>query len=147
MTERSRRRRWLRHGQSVKARRFRVGRSYQSGCRPKLAGRQLTNRRTYSILSVKTFKASPMSDRNNVEACSADPAQLEEAPPFLGRRFSDSELVIGLVGAVGTDLQQVVAILKERLKAFKYDVEELLASRDITPPLLPAPQSSTSENP
>ena len=35
---------------------------------------------------------------------------------FLGRKFSDSELVIGLVGAVGTELDKVAKLPKIRKK-------------------------------
>jgi deoxycytidylate deaminase len=64
---------------------------------------------------------------------------------FLGRGFSDSELVIGLVGAVGTDLQQVAGILKERLKAFKYEVEEIRVSNDVIPQLVSVPENLVDE--
>jgi deoxycytidylate deaminase len=43
----------------------------------------------------------------------------------------DSELVIGLVGAVGTDLDTVIKILKEKLVIFEYATEEIKVSSDI----------------
>lgn len=45
--------------------------------------------------------------------------------------FSDSEVVIGLVGAVGTDLSPVVRLIKDRLKAFKYGSDEIRVSNDV----------------
>jgi deoxycytidylate deaminase len=43
----------------------------------------------------------------------------------------DSELVIGLVTAVGTDLDYVVRILKERLATFEYEAREIKISSDV----------------
>lgn len=47
--------------------------------------------------------------------------------------FSNSEIVIGLVGAVGTDLGKVIKILSNKLKIFGYDVELVSISSDIIP--------------
>jgi hypothetical protein len=55
---------------------------------------------------------------------------------LLGGKFSDSELIIGLVGAVGTELKQVIGILVERLKVFGYTAEEVRVSSDIIPQLV-----------
>lgn len=49
----------------------------------------------------------------------------------LGNRYSDSELVIALVGAVGTEMDNVVSILSGRLGAFGYTAEEIKVSRDV----------------
>lgn len=48
-----------------------------------------------------------------------------------GTKFTDSELIIGLVGAVGTELKKVIGILSERLKKFDYDAKEIRVSSDI----------------
>jgi hypothetical protein len=45
--------------------------------------------------------------------------------------FADSELVIGLVGAVGTDLDVVSKHLKDRLEVVGYSVQEIRISHDI----------------
>lgn len=51
--------------------------------------------------------------------------------------FKDSELVIGLVGPVGTELRKVCRILKERLsRSFNYKVNEIYISKDIIPVLV-----------
>jgi deoxycytidylate deaminase len=52
---------------------------------------------------------------------------------FLGDSFSDSEIVIGLVGAVGTELNKIVEILEERLQSYGYKTLEIRVSRDIIP--------------
>ena len=51
--------------------------------------------------------------------------------------FKDSELVIGVVGPVGTELKKVCHILKERLRrSFNYKVNEIYISQDIIPVLV-----------
>ena len=48
-------------------------------------------------------------------------------------RFTGSELVIGLVGAVGADLKTVRDILVERLKVYKYEVKPIKVTQDVFP--------------
>lgn len=43
----------------------------------------------------------------------------------------DSEIVIALVGAVGTDLSAIISVIKERLKIFKYKTNEIEISNSI----------------
>jgi len=50
---------------------------------------------------------------------------------FLGGQYCDSELIIGLVGAVGTDLSQVIRAMTERLKHMGYTSHEIRISKDI----------------
>jgi len=50
---------------------------------------------------------------------------------FLGRKFSDSELVIGLVGAVGTELDKVATLIKNRLDFYGYKTEGIRFSMDV----------------
>ena len=52
---------------------------------------------------------------------------------FLGHKFADSEVVIGLVGAVGTELEKVTRIIDERLKVSGYSVENVSISSNIIP--------------
>jgi deoxycytidylate deaminase len=52
--------------------------------------------------------------------------------------FDDSELVLGLVAATGTDLERVTKILEERLQAFRYRPDVIKISRDIIPELRPS---------
>ncbi|MFF5864609.1 anti-phage dCTP deaminase [Pseudomonas sp. NPDC012596] len=58
---------------------------------------------------------------------------------FLDDSYSDSELVIGLVGAVGTDLKIVCQLLEERLKAFSYEAHQIKISSDVIAMLGEAP--------
>lgn len=50
--------------------------------------------------------------------------------PFEGV-FKDTEIVIGLVGAVGTQQKRVVEAITDRLKLFKYDTREISVSRNV----------------
>lgn len=49
----------------------------------------------------------------------------------LSAEDDNSELVIGLVGAVGTDMDNIKTAIKERLGAFGYSTEEIRISSDI----------------
>lgn len=57
---------------------------------------------------------------------------------LLRRPFSESELVFGLIGAVGTELDKVRLILEQRLKTAGYAVTHVRVSRDIIPAIEPA---------
>ncbi len=50
---------------------------------------------------------------------------------WINNTYADSELIIGLVGAVGTDLSQISDIIKERLNLYKYKTEEIRVSKQI----------------
>ncbi|MBU2512791.1 cytidine deaminase [bacterium] len=45
--------------------------------------------------------------------------------------YPDSELIIGLVGAVGTNLSQVTTIIRDRLRSFNYNTDEIRISQQI----------------
>jgi deoxycytidylate deaminase len=49
----------------------------------------------------------------------------------LSGNYSDSEVIIGLVGAVGTELSAIKEIIKGRLEMFHYTTEEIRISQDI----------------
>lgn len=55
---------------------------------------------------------------------------------LLGQAFGDSELVVGLVGAVGTELGKIVELLKARLSTFGYSCSEIRISSEIIPLLV-----------
>lgn len=50
---------------------------------------------------------------------------------FLDDSYSDSELVIGLVGTIGTNLNEVAGLIEERLLKFNYTTESIKISTDI----------------
>jgi len=52
----------------------------------------------------------------------------------------DSEIVIGLVSAVGTENNRVIALLKERLGLAGYTVHDIKLSKDVIPLLCPVPE-------
>ncbi|WP_247717126.1 cytidine deaminase [Morganella morganii] len=47
--------------------------------------------------------------------------------------FNNSEVVIGLVGAVGVDLEQVFRIIEKKFNSFKYNSELIKISSDVIP--------------
>lgn len=57
---------------------------------------------------------------------------------LLRKPFSESELVFGLIGAVGTELDKVRSILEQRLVTAGYAVTLVRVSRDIIPNIYPA---------
>lgn len=63
---------------------------------------------------------------------------------YLQQKFSTSELVIGLVGAVGTELPPVVRNLEDRLKVYGYTPCYIRISKDIIPTLSASARSSHS---
>ncbi len=59
----------------------------------------------------------------------------------------DSEVIIGLVGPVGTELKKVHRHLKDRLKRhFKYQVQEINVSQDIIPAIIDLEGIDFNEN-
>ena len=55
----------------------------------------------------------------------------------LRENFKDSELVIGLVGAVGTDLTMVTRLLRERLRRAGYEVVDVHIASDVIELVVP----------
>jgi deoxycytidylate deaminase len=51
------------------------------------------------------------------------------------RNFLDSELIIGLVGAVGTDMEEVINVLVDRLKIVGYTTHKIKVSGQVIPKL------------
>lgn len=72
----------------------------------------------------------------------AESGEQEQRTPVPELGFDDSELVLGLVAATGTDLDRVAKILEERLQAFRYKPEVVKISRDIIPVLRPPANGS-----
>ncbi len=52
-------------------------------------------------------------------------------------KYSDSELIIGLVGAVGTNLDEIINILTKRLLEYEYKSRVITISKDILTQLFP----------
>lgn len=55
---------------------------------------------------------------------------------MLEKQFSESEVVLGLVGAVGTDLQKVSGVLEDRLRISGYRVLTIRITKDILPGII-----------
>lgn len=56
---------------------------------------------------------------------------IETGTYFLDDSYSDSELVIGLVGTIGTNLTEVAGLIEERLLKFNYTTERIKISTDV----------------
>jgi len=66
---------------------------------------------------------------------------------MLERSFSGSELVLGLIGAVGTELGQVRDILEGRLKVIGYEVLHVRITQDVIPQVTqPVPWATGDEH-
>jgi hypothetical protein len=112
-----------------------------------------------AVSEILTGKATPehvvsIEKQEEVAALTEEPGQqgstpVEESKKFLSQEFDDSEIVIGLVGAIGTQYSEVKKILVERLTHhFRYDVEEIKISNDIinSLPIYSAPTGTGSPN-
>lgn len=67
----------------------------------------------------------------------AVPAASTIAAPLLDlRNFPDSEIVIGLVGAVGTEMDIIISLLKDRLKIAGYKSTEIRVSSQVIPKIV-----------
>ncbi|WP_248918739.1 anti-phage dCTP deaminase [Pseudomonas entomophila] len=60
---------------------------------------------------------------------------------FLDDSYTDSELVLGFVGSIGTDLKTVCQLVEERLKAFSYTAQHIKMSADVIALLGEAPNA------
>jgi len=78
---------------------------------------------------------TPASNEITNADIAASPEQL-----YLQGNFKDTELIIGIVNAVGTEYKRVLDPLMDRLKGFGYDVKEIRVSN-----LLFKPNSGQSE--
>jgi len=56
---------------------------------------------------------------------------------YIDNGFSDSELVIGIVAAVGTELDSVISTLIDHLRALNYYANTIQVSKDIIPGIIP----------
>lgn len=61
-------------------------------------------------------------------------------------KYKDSELVIGIVGPVGTDFSIVVKLIVDRLKNLKYEPHEIRISKDVIPNIIEVSPSFDSES-
>lgn len=106
--------------------------------------------------SVQAKQTTPLPETTGSLAAEFGSPKVEPAAPavektsdqsrhtYLGQRFADAELVIGLVGAVGTELKQVIDILMERLAVFKYEPRQVRVSKDIIPQIIETPTGGDS---
>jgi deoxycytidylate deaminase len=73
-----------------------------------------------------------MSGTPSTVATASKPAA--DAVPLLSLdRFTESELVLGLIGATGTELAKVRGILSDRLRVIGYEVHEIRITQEVIP--------------
>jgi deoxycytidylate deaminase len=95
-----------------------------------------------------TVQSGPISDGGlESEDDSAESVAANTFPGILKNGFAESELILGLIGAVGAELEKVRSALEDRLKAFGYTVTQVRITRDVIPLIVPnhCPQN-TSEH-
>ena len=69
-------------------------------------------------------------------------------PPALqdqGLAYHDSELILGLVGAVGTELKLIANMIEERLQAYRYNADVIKVSSHVIDALLPETDAEQTE--
>lgn len=64
----------------------------------------------------------------------------------LRQTFSKSELVLGLVRAVGTESKKVIDVLRDRLKVFGYEVEQISVADDVISSIVKSPDIRNSKD-
>lgn len=84
------------------------------------------------------FDRENLEDINNVEEIVHQ--NKSTSMELLDDEFEDSEIVIGLVSAVGTEVSRIINPLKDRLSGFGYTVKDVRVSS-----LLPEPSPSITE--
>lgn len=61
------------------------------------------------------------------------------------QNFSDSELIIGLVGAVGTEMSEIISVLEDRLKIVGYTTHKIRVSERVIPKLVEVGDTGVGE--
>jgi deoxycytidylate deaminase len=79
------------------------------------------------------------------EAAAQPVADNEQSPIGLGHSYTKGELVIGLVGPVGTEFEEVVKILNAWLTTARYEVKEIRVSSDIIAKLIQRAETPSGE--
>ena len=71
----------------------------------------------------------PTNNDDDTDVADLDDASVQNiSHQYLNGEFADSEIVIGIVSAVGTEVTRVITPLKDRLSRFGYKVEEIKVS-------------------
>lgn len=88
-----------------------------------------------NLLYPTEFK-KPSLVKENTELYKAPPPKKEKSVEqlYLTGKFSETEIVIGIVNAVGTEYRRVLEPLKDRLKGFGYHAEEIRISTLLATP-------------
>jgi len=79
-----------------------------------------------------------MSDPTAAPPADEAPVKTQKPSDQLFPTYRDSELVFGLIGAVGVDLKPVCNILEDRLNRCGYNVNQIRITRDVLPTIIPS---------
>lgn len=107
------------------------------GKEPGLSDLKSMVERLLSDLSIEaeienSLSTGPTSNlKEAIDVGESDDNLSENQINLLNNTYSDSELIIGLVGAVGTELDGITKIISDRLKNFNYDTEIVKVSSDV----------------
>lgn len=109
---------------------------------PKQASELLEAKVKHLLYPAEFDEPNTVQDTPATEVSDEPVVQIETTPSekYLAGKFENSELVIGLVSAVGTETSRVVTPLKDRLTRFGYSVVEIKLSS-----LLPQPATGSTE--
>jgi deoxycytidylate deaminase len=80
------------------------------------------------------------------EPAKPEPVTHEQSPIGLDHSYTKGELILGLVGPVGTDFETVIRILSNWLTAAKYEVREIRVSKEIIRSLITRPGTPSSQS-
>lgn len=112
-------------------------------------GKQLASEELSRVVGDLLTSASQSQSEQQLEddarAIQSLSIETESEPSYLDDSYSDSELVIALVGSIGTNLKAVAEILEERLKAFSYTTEHIKISSDVIAMLGNPPKPGPNE--
>ncbi len=95
------------------------------------------------ILTPQTAPSSGKAEEPGSQVGAEEVSSSRPKPSFRSG-FSDSELIIGLVGAVGAELSKVVDVVQQRLQNMGYTVDQIRISSQVIPALTtpgPPPQN------
>ncbi|MCH9711751.1 MAG: cytidine deaminase [Proteobacteria bacterium] len=93
-------------------------------------GRSLLESKVKSVLYPNEYQVEESAETISIDTSVAQPSKDSKntSTQYLDVELEDSEIIIGIVSAVGTEVMHIIAPLKNRLSLFGYEVEEIKVS-------------------